>query len=81
MIEPKFKKGDYIINHNSGDIAVVKEITKKGYYQFYHYYGGMLKELKDKGHSLQVNYQKFFDLCTEEEKNMMDNIIEEKGEN
>ena len=31
-IEPIFKKGDYIINRNAGDIAIVKGVTKKNYY-------------------------------------------------
>ena len=25
MVEPIFKKGDYIINRNAGDMAIVKE--------------------------------------------------------
>ena len=47
VIEPKFNKGDYIINHSSNDLAIVKGVTKKGYYQFEEYYGGMFKQLKD----------------------------------
>jgi hypothetical protein len=83
MVEPIFKKGDYIINRASGDIAIVKGVTKKNYYQFDAYYGGIFKELKDVKNSiydLQVNYQKFYDLCTEEEKKKLDDIIKEKGE-
>ena len=82
MIEPKFQKGDYIINRTSGDMAIVKGITKKGYYQFSTYYGHMFKRLKDvknENYDLQVNYQKFYDLCTEEEKEKLDEIIKEKG--
>ena len=82
MIEPIFKKGDYIINRNSSDMAIVKGVTKKNYYQFDAYYGGMFKELKDvktSNYALQVNYQKFYDLCTEEEKKKLDDIIKEKG--
>ena len=82
MIEPKFKKGDYIINHVAGDIGIIKGISKKGYYQFDAYYDAMFKELKDvKNYELQVNYQKFLDLCNDEEKKRLDEIIKEKGEN
>lgn len=83
MVEPIFKKGDYIINRNSSDMAIVKGVTKKNYYQFDAYYGGIFKELKDvknSNYDLQVNYQKFYDLCTEEEKKKLDDIIKEKGE-
>jgi hypothetical protein len=34
-----------------------------------------LKNVSDKSYDLQVNYQKFFDLCTEEEKKKLDEII------
>jgi hypothetical protein len=38
MIEPLFKKGDYIINRKNtienSDMGIVKGITKKGYYEF-----------------------------------------------
>ena len=81
-VEPIFKKGNYIINRNSGDIGIVKGVTKKNYYQFEAYYGAMfdeLKNVKDLSYDLQVNYQKFFDLCNEEEKKKMDNIIKEKS--
>ena len=83
MVEPIFKKGDYIINRVSSDMAIVKGVTKKNYYQFDAYYGGMFKELKDvknSNYDLQVNYQKFFDLCTDEEKKKLDDMIKEKGE-
>ena len=46
-VEPIFKEGDYITNRHSGDLAIVKGVTKKGYYQFKAYYGKMLGELKD----------------------------------
>lgn len=85
-VEPIFEKGDYIINRNAGDMAIVKGVTKKGYYTFKEYYGGMfedLKDLKNYNYDLQINYQKFFDKCTDEEKEKLDNIInehKEKGE-
>jgi len=78
-MEAIFKKGDYIINHSSGDLAIVKGVTKKNYYQFEVYYDNMfeeLKNLKDNKYELQVNYQKFFELCNEEEKNKLNEIIE-----
>lgn len=83
MVEPKFKPQDYIINRSAGDMAIIKRVTKKNYYQFDVYYGAMFDELKDvknKLNDLQVNYQKFWDLCTEEEKKKLDGIIKEKGE-
>ena len=84
-IEPKFTKGDYITcRDGSGDLAIVKGITKKNYYQFKEYYDNMLGELKDLknlSYELQVNYQKFWDVCTQEEQKKFDTIIKEKGEN
>jgi hypothetical protein len=80
QIIPKFKPCDCITNRTSGDLAIVKGVTKKGYYQFKEYYGSMFKELKDvsnKNFDLQINYQKFYDLCNEEEKKKLDSIIEE----
>ena len=82
-IEPIFKKGDYIINHTSGDMAIIDSVTPKNYYHFKAYYGSMFDELKDvknKLNDLQINYQKFYELCNEEEKKKMDEIIKEKGE-
>ena len=64
MVEPIFKKGDYIINRTSGDMAIIDSVTSKNYYHFKAYYGSM-----------------FFDLCTDEEKKKLDNMIKEKGEN
>lgn len=78
MVEPKFKKGDYIINRTSKDIGIVKNVTTKGYYVFKEFYGGMFHELKEEGYELQINYQKFYDLCTDEEKEKLDNIIKQK---
>lgn len=82
MIEPKFQKGDYIINRACGDMGIVKGITKKGYYQFEAYYGNMfkqLKDVKDKNYDLQINYQKFYELCDENEKKKLDEIIKKGG--
>ena len=83
MIEPIFKKDDYIVNHHSGDLAIIKGISKKGYYQFKVYYDamfGVFKDLSESSYELQANYQKFFDLCTDEEKKTLDDLIKEKGE-
>jgi len=82
MIEPKFQKGDYIINRTCGDMGIVKGLTKKGYYQFEAYYGNMfkqLKDVKDKNYDLQINYQKFYELCDENEKKKLDEIIKKGG--
>ena len=34
MVEPIFKKGDYIINRTSGDMAIIDSVTPKNYYHF-----------------------------------------------
>ena len=81
-VEPKFKPGDYIINRSAGDMGIVDKVTPKNYYHFKVYYGAMfdeLKDAKDKLYDLQVNYQKFWDLCTDEEKEKLDEIVKEKG--
>lgn len=80
VFEENFKKGDYIISHASGDMAVYDKADDRGYMHFKYYYGGMFKELKDcKNFTLQINYQKLYELCNEEEKKQMDEIIKEKG--
>lgn len=83
MIEPKFNPGDYITNRHAGDIAIVDKITKKGYYHFKAYLEGFddeLRDAKDSINDLQINYQKFWDLCTEEEKKKLDGVIKKKKE-
>ena len=80
-LEPIFRKGEYIISDASGDMAVVSSVDKKNYYHFSSYYSGMfrsLKDLKAAPYTLQVNYQKFFRPCTEEEKAVMDKIISDE---
>lgn len=82
MIEPKFNPNDYIINRASNDMAIIHSITPKGYYHFKEYYSGMFNELRDqknKFNDLQINYQEFWDLCNDEEKKKLDEIIKEKG--
>ena len=83
MIDPKFGPGDYITNRYAGDIAIVDSITKKGYYHFKAYlrgFSGELKDVKNKLNDLQINYQKFWDLCTEDEKRKLDETIKNKKE-
>ena len=46
------------------------------------YYGNMfkqLKDVKDKNYDLQINYQKFYELCDENEKKKLDEIIKKGG--
>lgn len=84
IIEPIFKKDDYVVNHYSGDLAIIKGISKKGYYQFKAYYDAMFcefKDLKNSSYELQTNYQKFFELCNDEEIKKLNDLIKEKGEN
>lgn len=81
--DTKFNPGDYIINRHAGDMAIVDKITKKGYYHFKEYLEGFDDELRDAKNSLndlQINYQKFWDLCTEEEKKKLDDAIKKKKE-
>lgn len=78
MIEPKFKKGDYIINRAAGDMAIVKGVSKRNYYQFSAYYGAMFDKLTDLNkydYELQINYQTFWDFCSDDEKKKLDEII------
>lgn len=78
VVNPKFKNGDYIINRTCGDMAVVKGVTQKGYYTFLHYYNNMSKVMKNLDkytYELQVNYEKFFDYCTDDEKKDLDEKI------
>lgn len=75
-IKEKFKKGDYIINRTCGDIAVYQKMDDRGYMHFSYYYGNMFHHLKDvKAYTLQIHYQKMFDLCNDEEKQRMVDII------
>lgn len=76
IFEEKFKKGDYIINHTCGDIAVYDKMDKHGYIHFKYYYSNMFHHLKDvEKYTLQVNYQKMFELCNDEEKIKFNEII------
>lgn len=85
MIEPKFKKGDHIINRSAHDMAVYDKTDNKGYMHFKYFYSGMFHKFNDvRKYTLQVNYQKFWDLCTEEEIEKLDELIKtekEKGDN
>jgi len=76
MEQIKFKEGDYIINRKCGDIAIFDKVDKKGYMMFKKYYGKMFKEFKDiTKYTLQINYQKFYDICTSEEKEKFDELL------
>lgn len=78
MLEPKFKKGDYIINRKGRIMGIVSKLDSKGYYNFKFLYGGMFNTVFDTNIELvQINYQKFFDFCTDEEKEKLDEIIKE----
>lgn len=78
VCEEKFKKGDYIINRSCGDMGVYDKCDNKGYIHFKYYYGKMFNVLKDcEKWNLQLNYQKFYELCDDKEKEEMDFIIKE----
>ena len=82
-MEANFNKNDYIINKCAGDIAIVKGVSKKGYYQFKEYYNGMtddLKDLNEYNYELQVNYQKMWELCNDKEKEIINKKIKERNE-
>ena len=81
-IIPKFNKDDYVINRASGNMGIIKGVTKKGYYQFKAYYSKMFDEfndVKNLNYDLQINYQEFMDFCTDEEKQNLDKLMKEKG--
>lgn len=80
-MEAIFNPGDYIINKAAGDLAIIDKITKKGYYHFKEYYSRMFEEFRDSKNALndlQINYQKFWELCNEEERKKLDELIKEK---
>jgi hypothetical protein len=80
VFDKNFKKGDYIINRTSGDIAILEKYDDRGYMHFKHYYGAMFDSLKDcKKYTMHNSYQKFYDLCNEDEKKKMDGMVKEKG--
>ena len=81
MIEPKFQKGDYIINRACNDMAVYDKLDSKGYMHFKHHYNNMFHRFSDpKKYTLQVNYQKFWDMCTEEETEKLDELVKTEKE-
>lgn len=78
MIEPKFKKGDYIINRTAKEMAIYDKLDAKGYMHFKRYRHGMLGDfVNPKEFTLQINYQKFYEPMTDEEKDIFNKIIEE----
>ena len=82
MIEEKFKKGDYIISHHCGDMAVYDKIDKKGYMHFKHYYNAMFHSFNNvKEYTMHINYQKYYDLCSEAEKEALDKLIKDYKSN
>ena len=81
MEEPKYGKGDYIINRKSKDIAIVKEVDKKGYYHFSAYLSGMFGTLKEADKTfLFFTYQQFFEPCNDDERKIIDNAIASQHE-
>lgn len=80
MILENFKKNDYIVSPASGDMAIYDKVDKSGYMHFKEYYSNMLKSFKDvKKYPLQINYQKFFRLCSKDEKDLLDNLLKNKN--
>jgi len=76
MIEPKFKKDDYIINRKGKVMGIVSKLDDKGYYHFKMCYGKVFDRFYDvKTEFLQINYQKFFDFCTDEERKTVDELL------
>ena len=72
-MEEKFKKGDYIINRSGRQYAIYDKVDAKNYIHFKKYYCNVFNRLKDpKKYTLQLNYQKFWDKCTEEEAQFLD---------
>lgn len=81
-VECKFKDGDYIMHPSVGNMMVLKKVDDKNYMHFSYYYSASDKCMikKDGDNTMQVNYQKFLRLCTDEEKALMDKYIEEDKE-
>ena len=79
MVECKFNVGDYIIHRTVGDMMVLKKVDEKGYMHFSYYYCNWDKGMVNRNgnNTMQVNYQKFLDLCNDDEKALMDKYIEE----
>ena len=77
LVNEKFQKGDYIINRYAGDMGVYDRTDKKGYMHFKLYYGGMFGDVKDKDFTLIWRYQDNYELCNDEEKARLDEIIKE----
>ena len=79
-MNPKFKNGDYIKNIYGKAMAVVSNVDKKGYYHFKHFYGTMFEEFKDVStFTLQVDYDKFYELMNENEVNEFNEMIKKSG--
>ena len=74
----KYKEGDFIINRDAGDMAIVSKIDKKGYYHFKRYYDAMFKYFKENIYILQVNYEKFFEPMTDDEIKEFEELIEKE---
>lgn len=82
-MEAIFNANDYIVNRSSGDMAIVDKVTPKGYYRFKAYYSAMfdnMRDVKNKMNDMQVNYQKFFDKCTDDERKELDDILRRKAD-
>lgn len=79
-MEEKFRKGDYIVNRNCHDMAIYDKVDAKGYMHFKEYYSHMFKKFKDtKAYTMQINYQKFYELCDEAERSKLDSLLVEFG--
>lgn len=72
----KFAKGDKIVSRTSGDMGVFDKIDKKGYVHFKQYVGGMFHDMKNvKEYTLQSNYLKLYELCSEEDEREFEKLI------
>lgn len=68
-IEEKFKNGDIIVCNGCKDMAVYDKVDKKGYMHFKKYYCRMKQTFIDvKKYTLQINYQKFWHVATDDEE-------------
>ena len=78
ITDNRFKEGDFIISHASGDMGVFNKIDKKGYVHFKKYYDSMFESIKGDEYNFHMNFLKFFELCNEEEIKQFKEILEDE---
>lgn len=78
ITDNRFKEGDFIISHASGDMGVFNKIDKKGYVHFKKYYDATFEHMKGDEYIFHMNFLKFFEPCNEEETKQFKEILEDE---